>query len=69
MITKDYTIIPKSGHVRFDVMVGGRFRCQIMMALTPGIEYGYDELVQYARIKRPSLGGVSFDLVPTAQRI
>ena len=62
-------IVPKKPNVRFDVMVDGRFRCQLSMALTPGLRYGYDELRAYAVMKRPSLSGLDFELVPTSEAV
>ena len=61
-----YTLIPVKSPVNLDIMFGNKWGGSLSFPCTPGVEYSYDELKAFARIKRPSLEGKSFDLVPTA---
>ena len=54
---------------RFDVMDGGKFRCQLTLKLTPGMSYEYGIIRQMAVLQKPSLRGSDFVLIPTNQRV
>ena len=64
-----YSLIPKISPMKLDVMVGGSWIGQVTFPCQVGVEYSYDELMAFARMKKPSLEGKSFELIPTAQRV
>ena len=57
--------IPKKSVLHLDIMQGRRWCGSVSLNVTPGTEYGYDELKSFVRIKRPSLANREFDLMPT----
>lgn len=57
--------IPKRSVLHLDIMQGRRWCGSVSLNVTPGTEYGYEELKSFVRIKRPSLANREFDLMPT----
>ena len=58
------SLTPMTSPMKFDVMVGDRYRCTVRLELTPWQEYDMTELKAFVRMQRPSLEMVDFDLVP-----
>ena len=64
-----YSVIPKTSPIKLDVMVGSSWSGQVSFPCQVGVEYSYDELKSFAVMKKPSLGGKDFEVIPTAQRV
>ena len=62
------SLTPLSENIHFDIMNGDRFAGQVTLKLTPGIEYKYNELESFVRMKRPSLGK-DIRIIPTGQAV
>lgn len=55
--------------MKLDVMVGSCWSGQVTFPCQVGVEYSYDELMAFARMKKPSLANNDFEVIPTAQRV
>ena len=64
-----YKVTPMKSPLKLDVMVNGIWRGQVTLPCQVGVEYDINELKAYARIKKPSLDGKDFELIPTAQPV
>ena len=64
-----YSVIPKTSPMKLDVMVSGSWSGQVSFPCQVGVEYSYDELMAFARMKKPSLANKDFELIPTAQPV
>ena len=59
-----FTFRPKTNKVKLDIMFGDKWGGQVLFPCTPGVEYTDDELKAFARMKRPSLIGKDFCVLP-----
>lgn len=64
-----YSLIPKLSPMKPDVMIGGSWIGQVTFQCQVGVEYSYDELKAFARIKKPSLANKDFEVIPTDQPV
>ena len=55
---------PYTSVLKLDIMQADRFRGQVSMPVTPGVEYDYEELKSWVRLKKPSLSNKEFDIIP-----
>ncbi len=62
-------VIPQRPLMHFDIMVNGRFYCQISFKCLPGYKYKFEELRKKAIENRPSLKYKDFELIPTDNKI
>ena len=62
-------VIPKTSPMKLEVMVGSSWSGQVSFPCQLGVEYTIDELKAFARMKKPSLEGKNFEVIPTAQRV
>ena len=62
-------IVPEKDHLRFDVMFGDTFGGQVVLKVTPGVSYEYEELKAFAKMARPSLANKKFRIVPTGNAV
>ena len=69
MNMETYSVIPKTSPMKLDVMIGSHYGGQVTFPCQVGVEYSYDELMAFARMKKPSLEGKDFEVIPTAQRV
>lgn len=58
-------IVPKKDRLHLDVMFGDTFGGQVVLKVTPGVSYEYEELKAFAKVARPSLADKKFRVVPT----
>ena len=52
-----------------DVMVDGRFYCQLPFSFSPIFTVTEDEIKNYVIAKRPSLKNKAFNAIPTYNRV
>ena len=64
-----YSVIPKVSPMKLDVKIGSHYGGQVSFPCQVGVEYSYDELKSFARMKKPSLDGKDFEVIPTAQPV
>ena len=64
-----YKVTPMKSPLKLDIMVNGIWHGQVTLPCQVGVEYDINELKAYARIKKPSLDGKDFELIPTAQPV
>ena len=63
------SVIPKVSPMKLDVMIGSHYGGQVSFPCQVGVEYTIDELKAFTVMKKPSLEGNDFELIPTAQRV
>ena len=64
-----YSVIPKVSPMKLDIMEGDIWLGQVTLPCQVGVGYDINELKAYARIKKPSLEGKDFELIPTAHSV
>ena len=64
-----YKVTPIKSPLKLDIMSDGVWRGQVTFPCLVGVEYDINELKAYASIKKPSLEGKDFELIPTAQPV
>jgi len=64
-----YKVTPMKSPLKMDVMVNDIWSGQVSFPCQVGVEYDIEELKAFARIKKPSLEGKSFELIPTEQPV
>ena len=62
-------LVPDKDHMRFDIMFGNTFGGQVVLKVTPGVSYEYEELKAFAKMARPSLANKKFRIVPTGNAV
>lgn len=60
---------PQTSILKLDIMQADKWMGQVSMPVTPGVEYDYEELKSWVRLKRPSLSNKEFEILPTNQRV
>ena len=70
--TDDYrgyveSFIALASPMKFDIMVGDRYRGQFSFPCEVGSEYSYEEVKMLCRLKRPSLSKSDFNVFPTGK--
>jgi hypothetical protein len=61
------SLIAKTSHLIFDIMVKDHWQGQLSFPCDIGSEYQYNDIKSYCRLKRPSLINKDFDLLLTSQ--
>ena len=69
MIERIHSITALTDKMKLDVMIDDRWKGQVVFPSCPGLEYSYEELKAFARMKKPSLVGKEFDLIPSGKPI
>ena len=59
-----YSLIPNVSPIKLDIMFGDKFGGQIVFPCTVGQEYSYKELRAFAMLRKPSLKGKDFEILP-----